>query len=190
MSPRFSLSSYATELSQLLSSYDWTSVEALGDLLYDCWLQRKTVFLCGNGGSAANAMHLAVDFLYGVNPEGPGLRVISLGDNSSILTCLGNDTGYDNIFAGQLKSQAAAGDLLIAFSGSGNSPNILKAIECAKSMSLQTAAILGFNGGLCKSLVAQPIHFPINDMQISEDIQQIVGHMLTLYLKERIQENG
>ncbi len=181
-------SSYANTLSRLLNTYDWSSVDALADHLFKSWQQKRTVFLCGNGGSAANATHLANDFLYGANPNGPAIRVQSLTDNASIITCLGNDTGYENIFAHQLKTQASKGDLLIAFSGSGNSPNVLKAIETAKELGLATAAILGFDGGQCKKKVDYPIHLEIDDMQIAEDLQQTVGHMLTRRVQQLIAE--
>jgi D-sedoheptulose 7-phosphate isomerase len=141
------------------------------------------VFLCGNGGSAANAIHLANDFLYGVSKTlGSGLRVTALPANASVLTCLANDLGYDAIFSAQLAVQARRGDMLIVLSGSGNSPNILKALEHAKSMSVKTYAILGYSGGKAKAMADVPIHFAVDDMQISEDLQLIVGHMLMQYL--------
>lgn len=180
---------YASKLTQVIESFDWTQVDALADELFDCWKKRRIVFLCGNGGSAANASHLANDFLYGTNPEGRALRVLPLTDNASIITCLGNDTGYENIFAHQLATQATPDDILIAFSGSGNSPNVVKALETAKQLGMKTAAVLGFDGGNCKSLVDHAIHFPVDDMQISEDLQQTVGHMLTLRLRALIADS-
>ncbi|MBD5781408.1 SIS domain-containing protein [Pelagicoccus sp. NFK12] len=180
-------SSYAAKLTQVIQSYDWTQVDALAETLFECWQKRRIVFLCGNGGSAANASHLANDFLYGTNPQGRALRVLPLTDNASIITCLGNDTGYENIYSHQLKTQATPDDVLIAFSGSGNSPNVVKALETAQGLGMKTSAILGFDGGKCLEMVDQAIHFPIDDMQIAEDLQQTVGHMLTLSLREKIQ---
>jgi D-sedoheptulose 7-phosphate isomerase len=98
------------------------------------------------------------------------------------MTCLANDVGYESIFSEQLAVQAQAGDLLIALSGSGNSPNIVRVIEQAKEMNVKSYAILGFTGGKCKELVDVPIHFPVNDMQIAEDMQLIVGHMMMQWL--------
>ncbi len=148
-----------------------------------CWQEDRRVFLCGNGGSAGNAIHLANDFLYGIAKQsGGGLKVLSLSDNPAVITCLANDLGYDQIFSEQLAVQAKKGDLLIALSGSGNSPNIIRAIEQAKVMGVKSYAILGFTGGKCKKLVDVPIHFPINDMQIAEDLQIVVGHMLMQWL--------
>jgi D-sedoheptulose 7-phosphate isomerase len=99
-----------------------------------------------------------------------------------VLTCLANDLGYESIFSEQLAVQAQAGDLLIALSGSGNSPNIVRVIEQAKVMGVKSYAILGFTGGKCKELADMPIHFPVNDMQIAEDMQLIVGHMMMQWL--------
>ncbi len=148
-----------------------------------CWQEGRRVFLCGNGGSAGNAIHLANDFLYGVaKTTGGGLKVMALSANSAVMTCLANDVGYDHIFSEQLAVQAQKGDLLIALSGSGNSGNIVRVIEQAKSMGVKSFAILGFTGGKCKQLADVPIHFPVDDMQIAEDLQLIVGHMLMQYL--------
>ena len=174
---------YSKKLQAVLEKSDWSVIEELASDMQKCWKDGRRVFLCGNGGSAGNAIHLANDFLYGVAKRtGGGLRVLALSDNPSVITCLANDLGYDHIFSEQLAVQAEKGDLLIALSGSGNSPNILLAIEQAKKMQVKSFAILGFLGGKCKELVDVPIHFPVDDMQISEDLQLIVGHMLMQWL--------
>ena len=175
--------SYSKKLQTVLKKSDWSEIEELASDMQKCWKDGRRVFLCGNGGSAGNAIHLANDFLYGVAKRtGGGLRVLALSDNPSVITCLANDLSYDHIFSEQLAVQAEKGDLLIALSGSGNSPNILLAIEQAKKMQVKSFAILGFLGGKCKGLVDVPIHFPVDDMQISEDLQLIVGHMLMQWL--------
>jgi D-sedoheptulose 7-phosphate isomerase len=141
------------------------------------------VFLCGNGGSAGNAIHLANDFLYGISKTlGSGLRVSALSANSAVLTCLANDVGYESIFSAQLAVQGRKDDVLIALSGSGNSPNIIKGLEQANAMGMRTYAILGYSGGGAKALANVPIHFPVDDMQISEDMQLVVGHMIMQWL--------
>lgn len=99
MSQTFSFPEYAKKFSHCLLDYDWSRLDGLAEAITECWIQRKKVSLCGNGGSAANAMHLANNFLYRVNPEGRGLKVISMADNASVITCLANDTGYDNIYS-------------------------------------------------------------------------------------------
>lgn len=174
---------YSSRLQKVLASSDWSSVNLLAQDMLRCWQEKRQVFFCGNGGSAGNAVHLANDFLYGIAKKtGGGLRVQALSANSAVMTCLANDVGYESIFSEQLAVQAQKGDLLIALSGSGNSPNIVRVIEQAKVMGVKSYAILGFAGGRCKELADVPIHFPVNDMQISEDLQLIVGHMLMQYL--------
>jgi len=174
---------YAHRLQSVLESSDWTNVLQLAEELRDCWAAGRRVFLCGNGGSAGNAIHLANDFLYGVSKQfGSGLKVSALPANTSVLTCLANDMGYDAIFSMQIAVQASKGDVLIVLSGSGNSPNILKALEQAKVMGVKTFAILGYSGGKAKAMTDVPIHFAVDDMQISEDMQLVVGHMVMQWL--------
>jgi D-sedoheptulose 7-phosphate isomerase len=174
---------YSRRLQTLLAESDWTATGQLAEDLIECWRSGRQVFICGNGGSAANAMHLANDLLYGISKtRGSGLRVNALPANASVLTCLANDEGYDHIFSMQLAVQARAGDLLIVLSGSGNSPNIVSALEQAREMSVRTYAILGYSGGKAKNLADASIHFPVDDMQISEDMQLVVGHMVMQWL--------
>jgi D-sedoheptulose 7-phosphate isomerase len=176
------LKQYRRRLNECMESCDWSGVERLAKGIQSARAKGRSIFLCGNGGSAANAMHIANDFLC-LGSKGKGAKVIALPANQAILTCLANDTGYDNIFASQLEQLGAAGDILIALSGSGNSPNILKAIITAKRMGMSTCAILGFDGGKCLNAADIPIHFPVNDMQVAEDLQLIVGHMLMQWFK-------
>jgi len=182
---------YARRLAAVLSDHDWADVARLAEDLRDCRGSGRQVFLCGNGGSAGNAIHLANDFLYGISKTfGVGLRVTALPANSSVLTCLANDLGYDTVFSAQLAVQARRGDVLIALSGSGNSPNILKALEQAKAMGMKTYAILGYNGGKARTMADVPIHFQVNDMQLSEDLQLVVGHIVMQWLYESRPEQG
>lgn len=182
---------YTHRLQAVLQATDWSGVARLAEELRDCWRTGRQVFLCGNGGSAGNAIHLANDFLYGISKTyGSGLRVIALPANSSVLTCLANDQGYEEIFSMQLAVQGRKGDVLIALSGSGNSPNILKALEQAKKMGIKTYAILGYKGGKAKALADVPIHFVVDDMQISEDMQLIVGHMIMQWLYQNRPAGG
>src|SRR5881394_1611848 len=117
---------YARRLSAVLREFDWAPVAVLAEALLDCWRSNRQVYLCGNGGSAGNAIHLANDFNYGISKSNSqGLRIIALPANSSIVTCVANDMGYDEIFSQQIRVHAEKGDLVIILSGSGNSPNIL-----------------------------------------------------------------
>ena len=174
---------YSLRLQEVLATADWSSVHQLAQALLESWQQGRRVFLCGNGGSAGNAIHLANDFLYGIAKKtGGGLRVMALSANSAVITCLANDVGYDHIFSEQLAVQAQTGDLLIALSGSGNSGNIVRVLEQAKAMGVRSFAILGFGGGKSKQIADVAIHFSVDDMQIAEDLQLIVGHMVMQWL--------
>ena len=174
---------YSQRLQAVLQATDWSNVTRLAEELRDCWHTGRQVFLCGNGGSAGNAIHLANDFLYGVSKTaGSGLRVTALPANASVLTCLANDLGYDEIFSAQLAVQARKDDVLIVLSGSGNSPNIIRALEQAAKIGVRTYAILGYGGGKAKSMADVAIHFAVDDMQISEDMQLVVGHMIMQWL--------
>ena len=177
--------SYSRRLSDVLNSPAMEYVSELAYALREAWRDEKSIYFCGNGGSAGNAIHLANDFIYGAGLGfGKGLRVEALSSNPAVLTCLANDIGYENIFSEQIRVKGQPGDVLIALSGSGNSPNIIKALEIANSKDLKTFAILGFDGGKSKELAQFPIHFPINDMQIAEDLQLISGHISMQWLCE------
>jgi D-sedoheptulose 7-phosphate isomerase len=176
-------SNYSERLQAVLRSTDWAAVGVLAEELLGCWRTGRQVFICGNGGSAANAMHLANDLLYGISKKaGSGLRVQALSANTAVMSCLGNDEGYEKIFSLQLAVLAQKGDVLIVLSGSGNSPNIIQAIEQAKLLEMRTYGILGYSGGIAKDLLEIPIHFEVNDMQISEDLQLVAGHMIAQWL--------
>ena len=177
-------------LRQLQESFTPTileSVESLAKELLQAWIQGRHVYICGNGGSAANAIHMANDFHYGIGacgagPRLPGLRVEALPANTGIITCLANDTGYDNIYAHQLQVKARKDDILIVLSGSGNSANVVHALERGKQLGMKSFAILAFSGGRCLELADVAMHFEINDMQIAEDTQLVVGHLCMQWL--------
>ncbi len=174
---------YARRLQGVLSGADWTGVGRLAQAMHRCWREGRSVFWCGNGGSAGNAIHLVNDFLYGIAKEkGLGMKVQALSANPAVLTCLANDIGYERIFSQQLAVQGESGDVLVALSGSGNSPNILRALETARQKGIESYAILGYSGGKAKALADVAIHFAVDDMQISEDLQLVVGHMVMQWL--------
>lgn len=170
---------YADKLAQTLASQDWHGVTVLANELATAWREGRRVFICGNGGSAANAIHWANDFLYPIAKSGgKGMKMTALPANASVLTCLANDIGYEKIFSAQLATEGEPDDVLIVLSGSGNSPNIVKALEQAKLSRMKSFALLGYSGGKCKDLADVVLHFPVDDMQVVEDLQLIVGHML------------
>jgi D-sedoheptulose 7-phosphate isomerase len=179
--------SYHEKINQAMMQINYEKLCLLSDCLWDALQSQRQVFLCGNGGSAANAIHIANDFLYGVSKDSrAAIKVHALTANQSILTCLGNDISYTDIFSYQLQALAQRDDILIALSGSGNSPNIVKAIQTAQLAGIKTFAILGYDGGRCLKIAEHSIHICINDMQIAEDMQLIVGHMLMQWLNQRL----
>jgi len=178
---------YLNRLQSCFSTSNLTAIETLARALRQAWIDGRHVYICGNGGSAANAIHIANDLHFGIGTCGPGakvpgLRVEALPANVGVITCLANDTGYDNIYAHQLEVKGWKGDLLIVLSGSGNSANVVRALETANRMGITSFAILAFSGGRCKELADTAIHFEIDDMQIAEDTQLVVGHLCMQWL--------
>jgi D-sedoheptulose 7-phosphate isomerase len=190
-SPMEDFADYRQRLQAAIGNADFAPVETLARAMHACWAAGNWVYLCGNGGSAANAIHLANDLVYGVaDGKGPGMRAQALPANSSVLTCLANDLDYSEIFSFQIKTFCKPGDILIVLSGSGNSPNILKAIEAANELGVQSFGVLGYSGGKAKGLLGTPIHFAVDDMQIAEDLQLTVGHMIVQWLKRTRSDEG
>lgn len=179
--------SYIKSLVATLQTFDSTAIASLAAGIVRMKAAGGTLYICGNGGSAANAMHIANDFTFGVSPNGNAIKVEALPANSSVLTCLANDIGYENIFSHQLKIKGQAADMLLVLSGSGNSANILNAIAQAKQLGMYTAAILGYEGGKAKAMVDLPIHIAVMDMQIAEDTQLIIGHIIMQSLHSLLQ---
>ncbi len=176
-------SDYRDRLKRALDQIPYEPLEELARELFRAWSEKRQVFIFGNGGSAGNAIHLANDFLYGISKQlGNALRVTALPANSAVVTCLANDEGYDGIFFRQLAVLAEPGDIAIAFSGSGNSPNILRALQHCKEYNITSFAVLGYSGGKALDLADHAIHIPVDDMQISEDLQLVVGHLMMQWL--------
>ena len=185
---------YLERLNHCFTADVLAGVETLAQALGQAWADGRNIYICGNGGSAANALHMANDFHYGIGacgpgPRLPGLRVEALPANAGVITCLANDTGYANIYAHQLQVKGRVGDLLIVLSGSGNSANVVQALEMARSLDIQSFAILAFTGGRCLELADIPIHFAIDDMQIAEDTQLVVGHLCMQWLNAHKPDN-
>ena len=181
---------YLEKLNNSFSDEIMEKIIILAEDLEEIWRTKKTLFICGNGGSGGNAIHIANDFHYGIGcskkgPDVPGIIVDALTSNQAVITCLANDLGYEYIFSNQLKVKAKKGDLLLVLSGSGNSKNIINAILKAREMDVKSYGIFGFDGGKAKNLVDQNIHFKIDDMQISEDLQLIVCHLCMQWLNTK-----
>jgi D-sedoheptulose 7-phosphate isomerase len=153
------------------------------------------VFLCGNGGSGSNASHFCEDVGKGTlrrqdfdDDRKRRIRILSLTDNTPYILAWGNDEGFDRVFVEQLKNLASPGDLLIAISGSGNSPNVLRAVEWANAHGLETFGCTGFTGGKLRPAVKRCLHVPLEDMGIVESIHLTAFHWVVDDLYRRLAE--
>lgn len=179
------ISRYRQRVTRCMDSLDQKNIQVFADTLVQCIKTKRTLYLCGNGGSGSNANHIENDFIYGISKAcGQGLKSHSLSSNSAVLTCLANDEGYSNVFSYPLSVLADQEDVLLAISGSGNSPNIINAIKAAKNIGMTTFCLLGFDGGQAKNMCDYPIHFEVNDMQVSEDMHMMVAHIVSQWLYE------
>lgn len=179
--------SYLDRLLKTLDGMPVDDIARLSEMLYRAYSDGKQVFILGNGGSASTASHMAADL--GKNTIGPNMRrfrIMSLNDNIPLLTALSNDLGYDNMFAEQLQNLIQPGDVLIVISGSGNSPNVLKAMEYAQSRSAQVAALLGFGGGKASKLSDLNVVIDSDDYGVVEDAHLIVNHILVEHFRQRL----
>jgi D-sedoheptulose 7-phosphate isomerase len=168
-------------------------LQALADAVYDAYRRRRMVFVIGNGGSGSNASHFCEDAGKCTlrradydNDARPRLRILSLTDNTAYITAWANDEGFERVFAEQLKNLATPGDLLIALSGSGNSPNIVRAVEWANRNDLKTFGCTGFDGGKLRSLAQKTLHVPLHDMGVVETIHLAAFHWVVGDLARRM----
>jgi len=184
---------FLDRVGQELLRIDPEQVRALADAIYARYESGRMVFIIGNGGSGSNASHLCEDLGKGTlhrrdfdNDAKRRLRVLSLTDNTPYILAWGNDEGFDRVFLEQLKNLAQPGDLLVAISGSGNSPNILRAVEWANKNGLATFGCTGFGGGQLRSLAHQNLHVPLDDMGIVESVHLTAFHWVIDNLYSRI----
>jgi D-sedoheptulose 7-phosphate isomerase len=175
---------YLEYLQAVLRRIDPAEIGGFIRTLLDARERSATIFFIGNGGSAATASHFANDLSIGTNDYDKPFRAFSLTDNVPILTAIGNDFGYDEIFVRQLRALGKSGDVLIGISASGNSPNLLKAFEYARSIGISTIAITAFDGGRMKALANQGIHVPtdLREYGPAEDAHLVLDHLVTAYL--------
>lgn len=170
---------YAKALIDTLKSCDEAEWNEAIAIINETYLNDRQIITCGNGGSASTASHYITDWnKMTLHYNQRALRGICLSDNMGLVTAYANDYSYEDIFAEQLKFYAKENDLLIVISGSGNSSNILKALVRAKELSMKTLAIVGFSGGKAAELADAKVLAPIDDMQISEDLHLVFGHMV------------
>ncbi|MGE4618390.1 MAG: SIS domain-containing protein [Planctomycetota bacterium] len=169
------------ERSQLaIGHVDGESVALFTRKVIDAWRADQQLIVFGNGGSAATATHLAEDLATYAIPfsESKRLRVLCLNDSPSIITALGNDIDFDAIFSEQIQQWARPGDLVLTMSGSGNSSNLVAAIERAQSIGCETAAMTGFDGGKLRELVDFPLHVEVHEKQPAQDAHMVMTHMI------------
>lgn len=154
------------------------------EILRQAQQQQKQIFVFGNGGSSATASHMANDLVKNTRSSGkPRMRVICLSDNTPLFSALANDEGYENVFSEPLLSMADAGDIAIAISGSGNSPNVLKAVAVAKELGLTTIGLTGFAGGKLRDVVDMCLVVPCDSMEQIEDVHLVINHLLACVLR-------
>lgn len=188
---------YLDRLRDELERIDAAAVERWADFVFDAWTQGSTLYLIGNGGSAAAASHLSVDLGKGTvatdnlrHESHRRLRVVSLTDNVPWITAVANDLDYGQVFVQQLMSAAVDGDALMAFSGSGNSPNVLAAVDWANRHGLRTFGLTGFDGGKLKDLQQDGVHVDLNDMGMVESVHVCLFHWVVDDVYARTQQTG
>jgi D-sedoheptulose 7-phosphate isomerase len=170
---------YFAIVQELLDQTPFEAVDSVVDALVTANRAGQTVFICGNGGSAATATHFGCDLAKRPNVAGqPRFRVIALTDNNALMTALGNDIGYDAIFSEQLIPLVRAGDVVIGISGSGNSPNVLNAMKVASEAGAVTVGFCGYDGGKLKGMVDIPVHVPSHTMAMVEDVHLMLEHAI------------
>lgn len=179
---------YIKYLQSVLQRVDTAEIGRFIETLLDARRRGVTVFFIGNGGSAATASHFANDLAYGSNDYEQPFRAISLADNVPVLTALGNDFGYEEIFVRQLRVLGKPGDVLVGISASGNSPNVIRAFAFALSAGIKTVAITAFDGGKMKTMADEGIHVPTEPKEYgpAEDVHMVLDHLVGAYLMRRV----
>lgn len=181
--------SYLEELSSTIQKLPVQSIDRLAGVFLSAYDKGRTIFLFGNGGSAALASHMTCDLGKGTAPAvGQRLRAVALTDNVALITAWANDTRYEGIFAEQLQNLLQPGDVAFAISASGNSPNVLAALSFARQAGAATAGITGFQGGKMKSLCDVCVIVPSDNMQIIEDLHLSIAHAVFRVVRHEMEE--
>ncbi len=168
---------------QVLDALSDVEISQVMNVLEHARLERKRIFICGNGGSASTASHFECDFNKGISYDQEiKYDIECLSDNVPMMMAIANDIGYDDIFVVPLKNKLKAGDLVIGISGSGNSENVIRAFQYAKEAGAETIAFTGYNGGKLKEIADYNIHVAVENMQITEDVHLILNHMMMYIL--------
>ena len=175
---------YMDYLTSVLKTIDAREIGQFIKTLLDARESGATIYFIGNGGSAATASHFANDIAIGTNSYEKPFRAVSLTDSNAIITAVGNDFGYEEIFVRQLQVLGRAGDVVVAISASGNSPNLIKAFDYAKSIGIKTVAITAFDGGKIKQIADEGVHVPTTPKEYgpAEDAHMVLDHLVGAYL--------
>jgi D-sedoheptulose 7-phosphate isomerase len=181
---------YFSEMTKLLDRVDCRQIDAFADLLHRAWRERRRVFMFGNGGSASTASHHVLDLVKTASVDGqPRLLALCMNDNFGITTAVGNDITYEESFTFPLSSYAQKGDVAVALTCSGNSPNILHACRWARENGLTVVALTGFAGGKVKDLAHVHLNIPSDNYGLVEDMHLSIGHIVAQSLKSRIESD-
>ena len=180
---------YISELQHTLDNLQVDKIETVVDLLHQARLEGRQVFIMGNGGSASTASHFACDLAKNTRKDGwDHFRVMSLNDNMALFSAYANDEGYENVFVQQLANFVRAGDIVIGISTSGNSPNVVKAIELANQVGAVTVGFTAFDGGKLGPMVGWQIHVDTDSIERAEDVHLMLEHLITSILRQRLME--
>ncbi len=184
-----SVDEYFSKVNDALSRLDRKSMNLFINKILETYDNGGTIYLFGNGGSGANASHICGDMLKGLSyGKDKRFRAVCLNDNNAAMMALANDVSYDDIFVEQLKNFLTDKDLVVGLSGSGNSMNVVKALEYAKSKGASTVALCGYTGGKIKEIADIPVHVPIDDMEISEDVHLVIAHCMKRIIYEYLKK--
>lgn len=182
----FSVQSYFQALTRTVQQLPYISIQQIIDIIIQAFEEGRTIFVFGNGGSAATASHVMCDLNKGASSQGRRLRVMAFTDNVALLTAWANDAGYQYVFSEQLKNFVQPGDVVLAISGSGNSASILEGLKTARQAGAITVGMAGYQGGLMKDLCDVCAVVPSNDIQIVEDLHHAVAHSILTAIKARL----
>lgn len=173
------INEYLTHEINAIKALDVEAINAALNLLMEAFEGQNTIYIFGNGGSSATASHFQNDFNKGVSEHTEKkFNFLCLNDNVATMMAIANDSGFEEVFKFQLEGHLKKGDLIVAISGSGNSPNIIRAVEYAKSFGHKVIGLTGFDGGKLRVLSDVSLHVPINSMQVTEDIHMIFDHLM------------
>lgn len=185
------ISRYFERLQKVIANLDISEIEEAVKAIKRAYEREATIYIFGNGGSAATASHYVSDFNKGISEKrSKKFHMICLNDNVPELTAIANDIGYDEVYRFPLKENLKADDLVIAISGSGNSRNVINAVEYAKEVGCDVVGITGYDGGKLRQIADYKMHVNVDDMQLAEDIHMAFDHMMYVVLSEEIPEKS